>query len=76
MDVRQTNVPRLFEQLGLVGSELEIAAFTEKHRPLSAQLELHDAPFWTSAQAELLFESKALDAEWAEAADRLDAALR
>jgi hypothetical protein len=76
MDVMHTSVIRLFEQLGLPGTDAEISTFILKHRPLPESLELHEAPFWSHAQATLLCELKAQDAEWALAVDRLDLALR
>lgn len=66
----------LFEQLGLPADDLSIARFLRTHAPLDAPLPLHEAPFWTPAQAALLKEELLVDADWAEVVDRLSAALR
>ena len=66
----------LFAQLGLPATPEDIAAFIAVHRPLPGQLRLEDAPFWTPAQARLLREELAEDADWAELVDQLNAALR
>jgi hypothetical protein len=66
----------LFKQLGLPSDPDSVAAFLERHRPLPNGLRLAEAPFWSPAQAALLREEWAEDADWAEVVDRLDAALR
>ncbi len=66
----------LFKQLGLPSDDDHVAAFLQVHRPLPGDICLADAPFWTPAQAALLREEWAEDADWAEVVDRLDAALR
>ena len=66
----------LFKQLGLDNNDEAIEAFAAAHRPLAAAIELHEADFWNSAQAEFLRQEKAEDADWAEVVDQLDAMLR
>lgn len=66
----------LFAQLGLPNGEADIRAFIEQHSPLSDTVHLHEAPFWTSAQAALLREQLLVDADWAEVVDQLNLALR
>lgn len=66
----------LFAQLGLPNSDDEIAEFVEQHKPLDAKLAVHEAPFWSSAQAAFLQESLCEDSVWAVAADDLSARLR
>lgn len=66
----------LFAQLGLPNSADEIDAFIAQHAPLSSDIALADAPFWSDAQAGFIRESLEMDADWAEAVDHLDARLR
>ena len=66
----------LFAQLGLANDAASIAAFVHRHSPLAAGTLLHEAPFWTPAQAALLREELLGDADWAEVVDQLNAALR
>jgi hypothetical protein len=66
----------LFAQLGLPSDETDIRAFIAKHSPLSQDVELWDATFWTPAQAALLRDEFVEDADWAEAVDQLNLALR
>jgi hypothetical protein len=66
----------LFAQLGLPNGEADIRAFIEQHSPLNDTVHLHEAPFWTSAQAALLREQLLVDADWAEVIDQLNLALR
>ncbi|MEJ2307800.1 MAG: DUF2789 domain-containing protein [Gammaproteobacteria bacterium] len=69
-------LPSLFKQLGLEDTDEAIEAFVADHRPLPAEIELHDASFWNSAQAAFLKQEKEEDADWAEIVDQLDAMLR
>lgn len=66
----------LFAQLGLPSDEAAMRQFIAAHTPLAAGVQLPDAPFWTPAQAAFLRESLQQDADWAELADQLSAALR
>ncbi len=65
----------LFVQLGLPSDVEAIRAFLVTHSPVPAGTRLEEAPFWTPAQAQLLSELIAQDADWAEVADQLNAAL-
>lgn len=65
----------LFRQLGLDDSDPDIEQFILDHRPLPANVCLHDANFWTPAQAGFLKEAIEDDADWAETVDELDARL-
>lgn len=69
------NMSNLFAQLGQPSDELAISAFIESHRPLPGGMLLHEASFWTCAQASFLREAINDDADWAEVADRLNAQL-
>ena len=66
----------LFDQLGLASDPFSIAAFLREHSPLEASVRVEEAPCWTPAQAELLWQLLAEDADWAEVIDRLSLALR
>jgi hypothetical protein len=66
----------LFDQLGLPSDAQAIAHFLALHAPLAADLRLHDATFWTPAQASFLKESLLQDADWSGVADQLSEALR
>ena len=66
----------LFAQLGLPADEAGIRQFIATHSPLPGQILLADAPFWNDAQARMLRETIADDADWADVVDRLDTVLR
>lgn len=66
----------LFAQLGLPDDEVSIEAFVEEHSPLSPEVQLAGAPWWTPAQSAFLQEALECDSEWAGAADELDLMLR
>lgn len=65
----------LFAQLGLAHDVGSIQSFIEAHAPLPGAVKLEEAAIWSPAQAQLLRELIALDADWAEVADQLNAAL-
>lgn len=65
----------LFAQLGQASDDGAIAQFIETHRPLNGDVQLHDAVFWTSAQAGFLREAILDDADWAEIVDALNLVL-
>ena len=65
----------LFVQLGLPSDVEAIREFIASHSPVPAGTRIEEAPFWTPAQAQLLAELIAQDADWAEVADQLNAAL-
>lgn len=66
----------LFAQLGLPASEEGIGEFISKHAPLSDDVRLEHAPFWTVPQARLLREMLLEDSDWSEMVDQLNLALR
>ncbi|MEJ8858286.1 DUF2789 domain-containing protein [Variovorax robiniae] len=77
MDTTPHSLETLFAQLGLPSANAsDIERFVAEHRPLAADVELADAPFWTPGQAEFLREEINDDAEWAEVIDQLNAMLR
>jgi hypothetical protein len=75
MPLTQTDIPKLFEQLGMDSSNLAIARFVKNHN-LPADVELRDADFWTEAQRQFISDAWKADSDWVEAVDKLDALLR
>jgi hypothetical protein len=65
----------LFAQLGLAHDEGSIRRFIEAHSPMPGDVRLEEAEVWTPAQAALLRDLIAQDADWAEVADQLNTAL-
>lgn len=70
MDTSSHDLSSLFSQLGLANSPAEVDAFVATHR-LDQGLKLCEAPYWSKAQAQFLYESLEDDSDWAEAADEL-----
>lgn len=62
----------LFAQLGEPSDDAAIDRFIAAHTPLPGSVLLHEAAFWTSAQAAFLREAILDDADWAEVADALN----
>lgn len=75
MDTSLHTLPNLFLQLGLNNSEQAIADFVSTHR-LDGNGPLHDAGFWTPAQAAFIRECLEEDSDWAEVVDQLSVQLR
>jgi len=69
------NMSNLFAQLGQPSDELSITGFIEAHTPLPGGVRLHEASFWSVAQATFLCEALNDDADWAEVADDLNTQL-
>lgn len=76
MDLGTHTLQPLFAQLGLGEQPAAIQRFIREHSPLPADMDLCEAPFWSSAQASFLREAMRQDAEWAMAADQLNLSLR
>ena len=66
----------LFDQLGLSSSDQAIEDFTNRNKPLPGNVDLYNADFWSSSQADFLKQAKDEDADWAEIVDQLNAMLR
>lgn len=66
----------LFAQLGLDSDADAIENFLSKHSPLDNNIELADAHFWSSSQAQFIREALSSDSDWAEMVDALNLALR
>ena len=67
--------PELFAQLGLANDNASIQQFIATHSPIPNDMRLEDAPFWSTAQSQLLREERRDDADWAMVVDRLNVAL-
>ena len=76
MQMTNHSLPELFAQLGLPDDESAIRDFAASHRPLSGDIHLPDAPFWTPSQARFLREEFLEDADWVEVVDQLNLMLR
>lgn len=76
MEMSIHNLGSLFAQLGLPSEPAAIERFIASHSPLPEAVRLHEAPFWTPAQADFLREEILEDADWAEAVDELNVRLR
>lgn len=66
------DMSNLFAQLGEPSDEAAIDHFIAAHAPLPDSMLLHEAAFWTPAQAAFLREAILDDADWAEVADALN----
>lgn len=66
----------LFAQLGLPDDDVSINTFVANHRPLSADVPLESAPWWTPSQASFLSEALNYDSDWSDVADTLNSLLR
>ena len=76
MNAAHHGFTELFAQLGLPADEASIHHFISLHAPVPDAVRLEDAPFWTPAQARLLRESLAQDADWSTVVDHLNSAMR
>lgn len=72
MDISAHDMEALFAQLGHASDARSIAQFIQVHGPLPGHLSLHEADFWTRAQATFLREAILEDSEWAEVVDQLN----
>jgi hypothetical protein len=69
------DMSNLFDQLGEASDEAAISRFIRIHAPLESDVQLHEAAFWTAAQAGFLREATLDDAEWAAIVDALNGEL-
>lgn len=76
MELQMHDISSLFAQLGLPSEPEAIEDFIKSHGPLPEKLRLHEAPFWTPAQATFLCDEILEDADWAEVVDNLNVRLR
>ena len=65
----------LFAQLVLADDNASIQQFIATHSPIPNDMRLEDAPFWSTAQSQLLREERRDDADWAMVVDRFNVAL-
>jgi len=66
----------LFDQLGLNSAPNEIDAFIARHKPLSSEIALAKAPFWSESQSHFLAEKLQSDDNWSLVIDSLNTRLR
>jgi hypothetical protein len=76
MDTSKHNLSTLFDQLGLASDEKSIEAFITRYSPVSREIALQDAPFWSESQSQFLEEGLEDDSDWAEIIDELNALMR
>jgi len=75
MDPSNHTIQALFKQLGLSSNDIAIDNFIHNNY-LPLEIPLENAAIWSAGQAQFIHESIALEADWAEAVDHLDALLR
>ena len=75
MERPEHNMSSLFAQLGQPSDNTAIARFIATYRPLPGSVQLHEAAFWSPAQAAFLHEAILDDADWAEVTDELNVEL-
>ena len=75
MDTSNHTLQALFKQLGLSNNDISIENFIHNNH-LPREIPLENAAFWSAGQAQFIHESIALDADWAEVVDHLDAMQR
>lgn len=66
---------KLFSQLGRASDTASIKAFIDANAPISGDLQLHEAAFWSTSQAAFLRDALLDDAEWAIVVDTLNSEL-
>lgn len=67
---------KLFKQLGLQSSYVDITEFIATHAPLDSTVVLAEASFWSSNQKDFLRDELLKDADWAESIDLLNSQIR
>ena len=75
MEQPHYDMPTLFAQLGEANDEKSIARFIASHKLRDDELHLHEAKFWTAAQAKFLREAICDDSDWAIVVDELNTQL-
>lgn len=76
MNATLHSMSNLFSQLGLPSEPNAIEDFIAAHRPLSDDIALYRAPFWSASQRNFLKEEIIEDADWAGVIDELNGRLR
>lgn len=70
------DLAELFAQLGLPNDSISIQHFIDQHRPLSENLQIWQAPFWTVSQMAFLKQGWMEDADWENTIEQLNTLLR
>lgn len=76
MQAQLHSMTNLFAQLGLPSDEAGVETFIAAHRPLSNDVALYRAPFWSTMQRDFLKEEIIEDADWSAVIDELNGRLR
>lgn len=66
---------KLFSQLGMANDTASINGFVDANAPMSGDVQLHEAAFWSASQAAFLHDALLDDAEWAVIVDELNSDL-
>jgi hypothetical protein len=76
MEQGHHTMSELFAQLGLPDDSASIRHFIAEHRPLSSEMRLFEAPFWSPSQGAFIKEKLREDSDWAVLIDSLHASLQ
>lgn len=76
MSLKPPSLEILFVQLGLPGDEFSVRRFIRQHRPLAQEVDVLSAPFWSPAQAAVLWKLRRRSPHWCTVLAQLEAALR
>ena len=76
MSIRRPCLATLFARLGLPADEVSVRRFIRHHRPLPPEVSLLQAPFWSPAQAAVLWKLHRQSSHWGEVLLQLEGALR
>ncbi len=74
LETHAPTLETLFAQLGLDSSQEAIEQFIAEH-PLPHDVNIDEAPFWNTAQRQLIQEALNNDDDWAEPVDELNVLL-
>lgn len=72
MELIDKQMSNLFAQLGEANDEQSISLFIALHGGMPGRVHLHEAQFWSSAQASFLSEAHLSDAAWSQVVDELN----
>ncbi|MBT9515513.1 MAG: DUF2789 domain-containing protein [Methyloversatilis discipulorum] len=73
MDITPHSMEDLFDQLGLPSDPQSIEGFIALFGPIDNGTKLHEATFWSPAQAAFLRDALNQDADWSDTVDSLNA---
>lgn len=76
MDAFSHNLNSLFEQLGIPSTDDEIMNFLLNNNKVPSHIQIHQAKFWSPAQAEFIRTALAENSSWSGVIGSLDTLLR